>query len=200
MRAKRTRRPGRFAEVQTLAGTSIIGHAASNADDPIEHLFGDNGVVARTSPIELSMMRALIKVLGESRLLTFWDLSETDPLPGETFVMAMQAPIGRYTADFLVGRLLRNERECESWGLTVVEADGHEYHERTKKQAAHDRRRDRWMQQAGFHVMRFTGSEIYRDADRCALEVADFLRGPAAARPVDEYKKARALAHCVPEI
>lgn len=58
----------------------------------------------------------------------------------------------------------------ESFAL-AVEADGHDYHERTKAQAEHDRTRDRAMQAEGWTVMRFTGSEIYRNAEKCAAEV-----------------------------
>lgn len=57
----------------------------------------------------------------------------------------------------------------------VVECDGHEYHERTKQQAARDRSRDRSMTALGWKVMRFTGSEIYKDADACADEIANLI-------------------------
>lgn len=53
----------------------------------------------------------------------------------------------------------------------AVECDGHDFHERTKEQAARDRARDRRLQEAGYTVMRFTGSEIYRDPVKCVLEV-----------------------------
>jgi very-short-patch-repair endonuclease len=52
----------------------------------------------------------------------------------------------------------------------VLEADGHDFHERTKEQAARDRSRDRAMTAAGITVLRFTGSEIWRDPMRCASE------------------------------
>jgi very-short-patch-repair endonuclease len=73
-----------------------------------------------------------------------------------------QFPIGRYTADFAI---------VGSFGRVVVECDGHDFHERTKEQAAHDRQRDRWMQSQGWTVMRFTGSEIFKSPRRCAIEV-----------------------------
>ena len=53
----------------------------------------------------------------------------------------------------------------------VVECDGHEFHERTKEQAQRDKSRDREIMAAGFRTLRFTGSEIYRNAEKCALEV-----------------------------
>lgn len=57
----------------------------------------------------------------------------------------------------------------------VIEIDGHDFHERTKEQASHDKARDRAMTKAGWHVLRFTGSDIYKDADACVLEVFDLF-------------------------
>ena len=53
----------------------------------------------------------------------------------------------------------------------IVELDGHNFHERTKKQAARDRSRDRAMQASGFQVIRFTGSELWRDPLKCVRDV-----------------------------
>jgi very-short-patch-repair endonuclease len=57
----------------------------------------------------------------------------------------------------------------------VVEADGHDYHDRTREQASRDRRRDRFMQANGWIVARFTGADIHRDADACAREVFNMM-------------------------
>lgn len=57
----------------------------------------------------------------------------------------------------------------------ALEVDGHDYHERTKEQAKRDKERDRALVAAGFTVMRFTGSEIYHNADKAAREVLDFV-------------------------
>ena len=46
-------------------------------------------------------------------------------------------------------------------------------HERTKKQAAHDRKRDRTL--TGWTVLRFTGSEIHRDGLACVAELLQAL-------------------------
>ena len=64
----------------------------------------------------------------------------------------------------------------------VVEADGHDFHERTKEQAQRDRKRDRDLQSAGYLVLRFTGSEIYRDPWRCAEQVFANIRKAAGSR------------------
>jgi very-short-patch-repair endonuclease len=55
--------------------------------------------------------------------------------------------------------------------MLAVECDGHDFHERTKEQAARDRSRGRALQAAGYTVMRFTGSELYRDPIACVLEI-----------------------------
>lgn len=56
-------------------------------------------------------------------------------------------------------------------GGIVVECDGHAFHERTKEQASSDRRRDRELQKYGYHVFRFTGSDVWADAMSCAQQV-----------------------------
>ncbi len=80
-----------------------------------------------------------------------------------------QVQIGSYRVDFLIWCPLKPER------MMVVECDGHDFHERTKEQAAKDRSRDRALQSQGYEVFRFTGSELYRDPLGCAQEVARIL-------------------------
>jgi len=46
----------------------------------------------------------------------------------------------------------------------AIELDGHEFHERTKEQAQRDRERDRNLAAIGYQVLRYTGSEIYKDS------------------------------------
>jgi hypothetical protein len=57
----------------------------------------------------------------------------------------------------------------------AIECDGHDYHERTKEQAARDRRRDRMLQLKGWTVLRFTGSEIHSNVDDCVAHVCEAL-------------------------
>jgi len=81
-----------------------------------------------------------------------------------------QQPFRDYRLDFLFKLCLRGD-----YRLLAVECDGHDFHERTKEQAARDRSRDRVLLEAGLPVVRFTGSEIYRNPQRCADEVTDHL-------------------------
>lgn len=93
-----------------------------------------------------------------------------------------QHQIGSYRADFLLEHLsafpLRTADEpyAETFRV-VIECDGHDFHERTKDQAARDRSRDREMMELGFPVLRYTGSEIWREPIKCAAQAVDFARG-----------------------
>ncbi len=55
-----------------------------------------------------------------------------------------------------------------------IEIDGHNYH-KTKEQRQHDAQRDRFLSARGWTVLRFTGSEVFRNPNRCANEIATAL-------------------------
>lgn len=78
----------------------------------------------------------------------------------------VQLPFGR--VDFVVWA---EEIATRQYRRLIVECDGHDYHERTKEQAAKDRSRDREAVLAGYDVFRFTGSELWRDPWGCAEKV-----------------------------
>lgn len=75
-----------------------------------------------------------------------------------------QVEVGKYRVDF--GNLARK---------IGVEIDGHEYH-KTKEQRTADAKRERDLRRLGWQIIRFTGSEVYRNATKCVREVADFLQ------------------------
>lgn len=79
-------------------------------------------------------------------------------LSSGTAKLEPQKKFGRYTVDFYLSYVTGT-------GLAefVIECDGHDYHERTKEQAVHDKKRDRYFTEKGYIVLRFTGSEIYKD-------------------------------------
>lgn len=77
-----------------------------------------------------------------------------------------QVKIDRYTADFTVS--LYNPYVCDC--CSVIEVDGHEWHERTKDQAIHDKKRDRYLVSMNYNVMRFTGTEVFFSPQDCATE------------------------------
>jgi len=73
-----------------------------------------------------------------------------------------------YRIDFVVC-------DCKSGIEIAVECDGHEYHEKDKKQAKKDKKRDRLLQKDFGAVMRFSGSEIYKKPHQCADEIFELI-------------------------
>lgn len=108
-----------------------------------------------------------IEQLFHASLTLLWD---TLMLPrGTGLKVEQQVPIGNYRADFLFTVVKKEGGKAN----IVIELDGHDFHERTKEQASRDKARDRWMAANGFEVLRFTGSEVWRNPFKCAAECAD---------------------------
>lgn len=122
------------------------------------------------SPIELALATALL----------FSD--RITPTPFKPLIFCRQEDMDHYAED---DRLLVPQYQVDKKRIDFlfrdppiqifIECDGHDFHERTKEQAARDRQRDRQLQQTGRHVLRFTGSEIYADPVMCAAQVFDFV-------------------------
>jgi very-short-patch-repair endonuclease len=89
----------------------------------------------------------------------------------------MQVPIQGYRVDFAFLGIMPRSGSPDGWPAVrvIVECDGHDFHEKTKEQARRDKKRDRTLLANGFHVMRFTGSEIWQDAEACVKEVLGFI-------------------------
>jgi very-short-patch-repair endonuclease len=66
-------------------------------------------------------------------------------------------------------------------GGVAVELDGHEWH-KTKDQRGKDAERDRWFQERGIRTIRWTGTQVYADPQRCVSELLNVLRA-SQARP-----------------
>lgn len=130
--------------------------------------------LACESPIEKAFLHAVVQRAADRQLTAVTRLADriypvTPILGGDVLQVYPQVEVGPYRFDFLL-----TTRTSESVVL-VVECDGHEFHERTKEQAAKDRARDRRAQQWGAVVFRFTGSELHHDANACADQCIDLL-------------------------
>lgn len=94
---------------------------------------------------------------------------EADVGPGDH--VWPQSTIGNYRVDFLFAHInAKGDRR-----FVAVECDGHEFHDKTKMQAARDKARDRFLVGRGIQVLRFTGSEIYNDPFGCWTETLNVL-------------------------
>lgn len=127
---------------------------------------------------------SVIEAVFYCSLIGYFEVLSDQPIeaPREQFVFGsiavpggicvwQQAIVDRYRVDFLISGKTANGDDV----FVVVECDGHDFHERTKAQAARDKSRDRKLQSLGLPVLRFTGSEIWADANGCAEEVHNFL-------------------------
>lgn len=152
------------------------------------------------SPIERSMLLALWSRGVWSGALTFPDFvgdadltvmeERAKALRGTKGVLAPQVRVGPYRVDFLIALGRWYYRDVV---LVAIECDGHDFHERTKAQAAKDKARDRDLAARGLTVLRFTGSEIWRDAGAsAAYDVIQFVRGKTNDDIYAEYKRQKA--------
>jgi very-short-patch-repair endonuclease len=97
------------------------------------------------------------------------NFSQSDGGPvGCSLYLTPQASVAGYKADFLLWVVVGTK-----YGGIVIECDGHAFHERTKEQAARDKKRDREMLAAGYPVLRFTGSEVFKDPHACVEQIKE---------------------------
>ena len=157
-------------KVQERAAQNAASHVIDLADQPE----GD-------SPIEQILSIALISEIhsgchehSEIFCCRRGEISRFDdrcaPLGEAVLIVERQIDIGGWRVDFLI----------HTHGFSpklIVECDGHDFHERTKEQAAKDRARDREFQANGYTVFRFTGSEIWRDPCKCADQILGWAVG-----------------------
>lgn len=89
--------------------------------------------------------------------------------------ISCQAQVGPYRCDFICSVRTWDHKKAPI--RLVVECDGHDFHEKTKEQVARDKQRERYLTSDGCHILRFSGSEIWRDPLKCARSVYDTLDG-----------------------
>jgi len=121
----------------------------------------DWGVFPRSLEPEAETLIKRIQDLGPSRRYGIYSFPQVN--------------IGKFRVDFLCLHFTFDRQKGETVDKLVIECDGHDFHERTKIQAEKDRSRDRELLSIGMPVMRFTGSEIWRDATKCALAVDEYF-------------------------
>jgi len=116
------------------------------------------------------------------------EIGSTLPLTSTTVFIAPQVKfLNRRRCDFLL--LGYMERGGHKSIIEVcVECDGFDWHDKEKSAFEKDRASDRCFQRDDVRVLRFAGTEIWRDAFGCVAEIVDFMgaiRG-YRARMVDE--------------
>ena len=80
-----------------------------------------------------------------------------------------------YYADFLIEAQLRGCFRCDHEYKLVIECDGHEFHEKTKAQVEKRNKRDIDLKTAGYDVLHFSGSQIFKKPIECADQVFEYI-------------------------
>lgn len=77
----------------------------------------------------------------------------------------------KYRVDFLIPVSYKNQDNR----IFIVECDGYEFHQKTKKQVEKDNKRQRDLQEAGYEIIRFSGTEIYHKPRQCAVAIKNII-------------------------
>lgn len=92
--------------------------------------------------------------------------------PGVVSICAIpQYPHGPYVVDVAVNAI--DEDDAQRRVGVFVELDGHDFHEKTKEQVAADKKRQRYLAKDGTVVLRFSGSEVFKDPEARMAEVIE---------------------------
>lgn len=186
----------KFPGIEQAFGAAVSMSLRSVLIDTAGRL--ESAVAICESPIEARFLLALICACAKHQLaISIQDDEEGSELYGCEGVhgdMAVevtpQMQIGEHRVDFALELTFTNpfHQMAAMFGTEkpkylaeqvseklVVECDGHKFHEKTPEQAKKDKSRDRDLLSRGYPVIRFTGSEIYRDPLKCAEQVVHDL-------------------------
>lgn len=141
----------------------------TDCESPIERAFLE-AVLARDWDLpELGLFSNVRRAAAQCPQIRSWKGTLVAPRPRTYLLTQVVVEVGQATYRLDAAVLVNG-----GLGRIAIELDGHDFHERTKEQARRDRSRDRALTIAGWCVLRFTGSEIYRGAWECVddLELA----------------------------
>ena len=86
--------------------------------------------------------------------------------------------INGFKPDFIITKEVYETSSFDNLHYDIncaIEIDGHEWHEKTKEQASRDKQKDREYLKNGFVPIRFTGSDVYHDANSCVKDVIEII-------------------------
>lgn len=125
------------------------------------------------SQIEMALAIAYIIVITKDKY------DADNPLDYWGYHLEAQAEIEanskKYYVDFLFDTSIQSHIFEKPYKL-VIECDGHDYHHASKQQVQKDYERETNLKMAGYDVLRFTGSQIYKDPIGCAKTIFDYIK------------------------
>jgi very-short-patch-repair endonuclease len=84
-----------------------------------------------------------------------------------------QAQVGMYRVDFLLQQVGLAPEEI--YTPVIVELDGHDFHDKDKRQRSYEKARDRELVRQRFKVLHFTGSDVVKDPFAPAFEALEMV-------------------------
>lgn len=151
---------GKLAPVSLASATSILigrAHAATQIGDNTE------------SPIEQQLGAAIWMYFDRHKnQLKLCLMVDFNDAPDE-LLLVPQFAWSYYRSDWAI---LNPKRA----GGLLIECDGKEFHS-TSEQIAHDKKKDQAAHDHGYLTMRFTGTQIFKQADECAGMVYETVCG-----------------------
>ena len=111
----------------------------------------------------------------EQIFLMHWEYLRVKDLHGLKLGPQQRIDTGRgtFAVDFIITR-----KDGES-ARVAVELDGHEFHEKTAGQVAKDKSRERAIVTTGIPVLRFSGSEVFKNPRKVIGEIIEFFKRAA---------------------
>lgn len=77
----------------------------------------------------------------------------------------------KYRVDFFIPVIYKRQEQK----IFIIECDGYEFHQKTKEQVEKDNERQRNLQEEGYEVIRFSGTEIYHKPYQCAMTIKNII-------------------------
>jgi very-short-patch-repair endonuclease len=84
-----------------------------------------------------------------------------------------QRQVGSYRVDFFISQ--NGIGPDEILKPVVVELDGHDFHDKDKRQRSYEKARDRFLVKSGLRVLHFTGSDVVADPFKVAFEALELV-------------------------
>ena len=112
-------------------------------------------------------------------------------IPGGGFSLEHQYCLGPYRYDLAL------IREGLPAPIALIECDGKEFHQ-SEQQVANDLAKDRLAQNEKIPLLRFSGSEIYRDVKACVFKIIRTLRVNGYLTQLQWHVLEAALPRCRP--
>lgn len=153
-------------------------------ESEIESLLSFRFLAEEMLPVDYQIVSYSHQGVGTNFQEVIRFMGRDDLASNNTAYIFQQVDANRYRLDFLLSMRMRNMRDEETRKKSLIkylaiECDGHDFHEKTKEQAIRDKSRDRFLLINGIPSMRFTGSEIWNDVNKCFRQVDEFFYNEA---------------------